>query len=207
MHQPRGHAGLPAKAEAEAQATAPLLGGGLSARLDRWAADVRVDDAAHRRVRERWLRQQAEEGGTLAGVLADLAERGTPLAVRTHGARHHRGRVQTVGADFVALAIPDAGDVVVALAEVSSVRPQPGQQATTTTGDRPPRTSLRLTDVLAVLAAERERALLIMFGAQDAIGGRVQAVGQDVITVRTEGPEATTAYLPVGAIGEIVLGL
>lgn len=206
MRQPRGHAGLPAT-EVELGATAPLLGDGLSARLDRWAADARVDDAARRRGRERWLRQQAEESGTLAGVLADLAERGTPVVVRTRGARHHRGQIQTVGADFVALAGPRGGDILVALAEVSSVRPQPDQQATTATGDRPPRTTLHLADVLAGLAAERERALLIMFGAQDAIRGRVRAVGQDVITVRTEGPEATTAYLPLAAIGEIVLGL
>jgi hypothetical protein len=40
---------------------AGLLGGGLAARIDRWAADARVDEAARLRARERWLRDQAEE--------------------------------------------------------------------------------------------------------------------------------------------------
>ena len=71
-------------------------GGDLSARLERWAAEARVDDAARQRTRERWLLQQAEEGGRMAGVLCDLGERGTAVAVRTRAGRQHRGRVGAV---------------------------------------------------------------------------------------------------------------
>ena len=48
--------------------------GGWAARLERWAAEARVDAAAEARAREQWLRRQAEEEGALAGVLADLAD-------------------------------------------------------------------------------------------------------------------------------------
>src|SRR4051794_41889772 len=43
--------------------------------LERWAADARAREAAEARVRERWLRSQAEEGASLAGILLALAER------------------------------------------------------------------------------------------------------------------------------------
>ena len=51
-----------------------LLGGDLVARLDRWVAEMRSDDAAASRARERWLLVQAEESSTFAGVLLDLGE-------------------------------------------------------------------------------------------------------------------------------------
>ena len=58
-----------------------MIGGDLAARLERWAAEARVDEAARTRSRERWLRRQAEESGTLAGVLADLLEAGRAVVV------------------------------------------------------------------------------------------------------------------------------
>ena len=36
--------------------------------LRRWAADARASDAASARSRQRWLRRQAEEESTLAGI-------------------------------------------------------------------------------------------------------------------------------------------
>ena len=59
----------------EAAIVAGLLGDGWSARIDRWAADARVDDAARLRARERWLERQAQAEGSLAGVLPSVARR------------------------------------------------------------------------------------------------------------------------------------
>lgn len=181
---------------------AGLLGDGLAARIDRWAADARVDEAARLRARERWLRHQAEEEGSLAGVLADVAERGAPVAVHVRGGRRHRGEVRAVGADFVALRLADA-DVIVALAAVTSVRTLPGEAATI--GDRSIATSLRLVDVLAGLAAERAAVFLVMAGGDDALAGDLRSVGQDFVGVRVAGAPAATAYVPVGAIVEVVV--
>ena len=47
--------------------------------LRRWAADARASDAARARSRQRWLRRQAEEESTLAGIALNLAERGTAV--------------------------------------------------------------------------------------------------------------------------------
>ena len=179
-----------------------MLGGGFSERLERWAAEALVDDAARRRSRERWLRQQAEEETSLRGLLVDLAERGTPVAVHTRGGRRHRGIVRAVGADFVALAT-GAADVIVALAVVSSVRTRPGEVPPL--GDRPVTTSLRLVEVLAELAAERERALVTMSDGGDTVAGEVRSVGQDVVVVRTSGQPPAIAYVPLDAVGDLVL--
>ena len=180
---------------------AGLLGGGLAARIDRWAADARVDEAARLRARERWLRDQAEEEGSLAGVLADIAERGVPVAVHVRGGRRHRAEIHALGADFVVLRSADA-DRIVALDAVTSVRVRPGE--TSTIGDRSVATSVRLVDVLADLAAERATVLLVMAG-DDAVAGALRSVGQDVVGVRMVGAPAATAYVPVGAIVEVVL--
>jgi len=194
-----GDAGAPPAAAAE------LLGADITSRLERWAAEARVDDAARRRSRERWLQRQASEEASLAGVLCDLAERGTPVAVRTRAGRLHRGRVRAVGVDFLALAGTTAGDVVVALAAVSSVRTRPGEAPAT--GDRPTGAGLRLADVVAGLAAERDRAMIVPLDGDEALVGEVRSVGGDVVVVRLDAEAAATAYVPLDAVGEIVLGV
>jgi hypothetical protein len=186
----------------DAAIVARVLGEGLDARIDRWAADARVDEAARRRARERWLRHQAEEEGSLAGVLADVAERGVPVAVHVRGGRQHRGEVRAVGADFVALR-SGATDVIIAITAVTSVRTRPGEASTL--GDRSITSSLRLVDVLAGLAAERAAVLLVMAGGDDAVAGVLGSVGRDVVGVRVADAPAVTAYVPIGAIVEVVL--
>ncbi len=186
----------------EAAVVGGLLGESLAARIDRWVADARVDEAARLRVRERWLRHQAEEEGSLDGVLADVAERGAPVAVHVRGGRRHRGEVRALGSDFVALRSADA-DVIIAVAAVTSVRTLPGEASTI--GDRLVAASLRLVDILARLAAERAAVLLVMAGGEDAVAGAIRSVGQDVVGVRVAGAAAVTAYVPVGAIVEVVV--
>jgi hypothetical protein len=188
----------------EADATGALLGDRMTVLLERWAQAARVDEAARRRARERWLLQAAEEGGTLLGVLADLAERNVPVAVRTSGGRRHGGHVRAIGADFVALDTTASGDVLVALAAVASVRAQAGTAAPA--GDRTVRSGLVLSEVLAGLAAERERVMIVTVDGGEAVTGTVRSLGRDVVAVRVDGPTPhTTAYVPLAAVGEVVL--
>ena len=84
--------------------------------VERWAAEARARDAADSRVRERWLRRQAEDEAAFAGLLVDLAERGVAVIVTTSGGRHHVGRVEAVGTDFVAMATTGARTTLVSLA-------------------------------------------------------------------------------------------
>jgi hypothetical protein len=181
---------------------AGVLGDGLATRMDRWAADARVDEAARVRTRERWLRQQAEQEGSLAGVLADLAERGVPVAVHVRGGRRHQGEIRALGSDFLALGSVDA-EVIIALTAVTSVRTHPGEVATI--GDRSISTSLGLADVLAGLAADRATVVLVLAGGDDSVAGALRSVGQDVVGVRVVRGPAVTAYVPLAAIVEVLV--
>jgi hypothetical protein len=192
----------PIEAHVEASDVAGVLGKGLSTRLERWASEARVEDAARGRARERWLRQQAEEEMSVGGVLADLAEQGTPVSVHLRGGRQHQGSVQLVGDDFVALASPTA-DVIIALAAVTSVRTRRG--AAPTSGDRTARSALRLADVVAGLAADRERALVATLDAGDAVAGELRSVGRDVVVVGVTQEPRALAYVRLDALAEVVL--
>lgn len=178
--------------------------GSFSARLERWVAEARVDDAAAQRSRERWLREVAEQEATLAGVLADLAERRTAVAVRTSAGRQHHGTIQVIGVDFVALRLASGTEVLLAVRGLGVVRTAPAVDAAL--GDRAVATELRLADVLAELAAERERVLLVTTSGGDAVAGVLRSVGQDVVVLRTDAERPGTAYVPLAAIGEVAIG-
>lgn len=180
-------------------------GGGFTGRLERWAAEGRVDEAARVRSRERSLRRQAEEESTLAGVLADLLEAGTQVLVHTRSGGRHAGAVRAVGLDFVALGpdVDQGRDVLIALGSVASVRTRPGSPGVI--GDRGAAGTMRLADVVAGVAGERELVRLVTVDGE-AVVGTVRSVGQDLAIVRGAGATQTTAYVPLDAIGEIVVG-
>jgi hypothetical protein len=188
--------------------SARLVDGGgasLTGRLERWAADARVDEAARARSRERWLRRQAEEESSLVGVLVDLLEAGSAVTVHSRAGNRYGGVVRAVGADFVALGreAPEGADVLVALSALGSVRTRPG--APGVLGDRTVAGELYLADVLAGLAEERA-AVQVVTTSGDVLGGTVAAVGHDVVTVRTAGRPPVVAYVPLGAVSELVVG-
>jgi hypothetical protein len=184
-----------------------LLGGEaptLGARLDAWLADARVERSADARTREHWLRAAAGADATFAGVLLDLAERGVALAVATVAGRRHRGVVQVIGADFVALRVASGREVLLALRAIASVRTS--NAAGVTVGERVVTTELRLGDVLGELAADRARVRLLVLDASEAVIGDLRSVGHDVVAVRTEGEAAGVAYVRTDAVAEVALG-
>ncbi|MEQ1786455.1 MAG: hypothetical protein ABL966_05335 [Acidimicrobiales bacterium] len=182
----------------------PGPGQGLAARLDAWLADARVEGSADARARERWLHAAATADATFGGVLVDLAERGTALSVSTTRGRRHHGRIEVIGADFVALRGPGGGEVLLALAAVASVRTAPLVE--TAGGERVVTTALRLTEVLAELTAERARVVIATGDGTEAVVGELRAVGYDVVTIRTDADPPGSAYVPVAAIAEVALG-
>ena len=42
--------------------------------LEAWAAELRTDEAVGERSRERWMRQAADDDGSMTGILHDAAE-------------------------------------------------------------------------------------------------------------------------------------
>jgi hypothetical protein len=190
-------------------ATAPdgLLTGGrgrLAARLDEWLADARVESSADARAREHWLRAAAEADATFAGILLDLAERAVSVAVATVAGRRLQGVVVVLGADFMALRVASGGEVLVALRAIASVRT--ASTVGVAAGERVVTTDLRLQDVLGALAAERARVRLVVLDGGEVVSGELRSVGQDVVTLRTDGEAHASAYVPTSVVMEAVLG-
>lgn len=181
--------------------------------LERWAADARAREAAGARVRERWLRAQAEEGASLAGLLLALAERGEAVLVSATAGRH-RGVVTGVGVDFVALEAAAGTVTLVSLGALATVRllsdrgpgrGQAGRRASSpATGDTQGQDrralGVRLVDVLGQAAGQRPR-ISVQAGAT-AVVGDLRAVGDDVITVRTDGAPGLV-YVSLASVSEV----
>jgi hypothetical protein len=194
--------------------------------LERWAADARAREAAGARVRERWLRAQAEEGANLAGLLLGLAERREAVLVTTAPGGRHRGVVTGVGVDFVALEAPGGAITLVALGALATVkvvadegratggraaaggRPGRGRGGAVTggaaTGDGSGLDRLtfgvRLVDVLGQAAGQRPR-ISVQAGATSVVGD-LRAMGDDVLTLRGDGA-AGLVYVSLASVSEV----
>lgn len=160
---------------------------------------TRAEQAASARRRQRSLLAQAAEDGTFTGVLADLAERGTPVAVHTRAGRLLRGTIRSLGRDHLCLAGPRDEPIYVATDAITGVRPEPGTRPTV--GDRPDRWPTSLRAVLVELAADRPTVSLTTVGGA-RIAGRLQAAGRDVVAVRDG---TGTSYVPLAAVDDLTL--
>jgi hypothetical protein len=169
----------------------------LRALLDR----AQLDDLAAQRRRERSLLQQAGEEGRLAGMLAALAGRGWPVAVRTVTGRSHHGRVVTVGEDFCSL---DGGSHL-PLSGIATVRPDPGLAAASAAISAPVGTDRTFRDLLVLLAEERPPVAVGLRGGGELLVGTLTAVGLDVVTVVLDGADRRPCYVALLALTELSL--
>lgn len=173
---------------------------GVLAALAAWEAERRVDEAAESRVRERWLRQQAAESATLAGVLLDQAEAGAEVAVRTAAGHVLGGTVAAVGRDFAVVRSPAGRSTFVALAAVASVRSSPARRADAS-GDRSPPIGVSLADVLLRLSGDQP-TVRIVAGAE-TVAGILRWVGADVALLEVGGEPPVLAHIPLAAVAEV----
>lgn len=183
--------------------------------LERWAADARAREASDARVRERWLRTQAEEDARLTQVLAGLAERRAEVTATTTAGHHVTGRVTAVGSDFLALAGAGGRTTLVPLAALAWVRPTGerlrraslvlGPDPTDPGGPQDPvdAASPALVDVLGHAAAERPSVSVRVLDA--ALTGELRAVGVDVLVVETSGEPPGLAYVRLQSLSDISL--
>lgn len=174
---------------------------GFTTRLDRWVADARVDLAAAQRTRERWLEEVAAQEATLVGVLVDLAERRSVVALATTDGRRHRGVIGSVGADFVAVRAAAGPDVLISLSALAAVRTLPDDAPVA--GDRVVLVHLTLAEVLSELAADRERVAVL--AGTEHVAGELRSVGADVVVLRTDGAPPASAYLSLRTVREVTL--
>lgn len=162
--------------------------------------EARAGEQGAARARQRSLQRQAEEGASLAGTLVDLAERGSPVSVRSTAGRTNHGTVLAVGRDFAVLRTEDGRDVCICLGAVAVVRPSSAERHVPATGDRPAPLDLLLVEVLAGLAPERPRVALVVAG--QLVAGELRAVGADVVTLRLEGDRPSLCYVSTAALEE-----
>ena len=165
--------------------------------LERWAADARAREAADARVRERWLRAQAEEEASLAGLLLALAERREMVVITSAGGRRHRGTVTGVGGDFAVIEVAAGTTTLLSLAALADVRVVEGPPVTTGGGAE---LGVRLADVLAQAAGQRPR-VAVQAGVTSVVGD-LWAVGRDLVTVRSVGA-ARMAYIALASVSEV----
>jgi hypothetical protein len=175
-------------------------GDDFTGRLARWAAEARADDAATTRARERWLRQQATESATLAGILVDAAEQGAAVTVYAVGGTVHRGRLTAVGRDVLALHTRHGEVAYVALAAVEAVATG---EAGEPTGAREPASAIDLAGVFGDLAAERLPVCLTTRGGT-RWSGVVTAAGADVATLRPDAGDAESVHVHYGAVVDVI---
>jgi hypothetical protein len=169
----------------------------LMAALDRWAADQRAASAAAGRARERSLREQAASMATWTGILVDLAEQGAPVTAVLANQRC-RGHVVGVGRDFFVLDAHPGRPALIRSDTVASLWPeQPA--APLPAGTRGGALDLSLMMALALLAEERSPVCVTTTTGLETAGDLI-AVGEDVLTVRTDSSARRLAYVPVGAV-------
>lgn len=178
--------------------------------VERWAAGARARDAVDARVRERWLRRQAEDDAGFAGLLVDLAERASTVVVVTAAGRALVGAVEAVGADFVAVGTPGGRTTLVALGGVAAVKVAPGAgRRAAPTGPAadsrpaPPPRSVTLANVLAHVVERRPRVQV--YAGAALVAGELRAVGADVATVHTDGNPPGLSYVRLASVSEVSL--
>jgi hypothetical protein len=183
--------------------TKGLLAGDLVDRLDRWVAELRSNDAAAARMRERWLLTQAQESSTFLGVLMDLGEQGATVMIDGRGGRRHRGTIDAVANDFCGLRTQSGRDILLTYSGIASVRPE--RRSTAPTGDRDIKLPATLDEALAKLVEDRPRVLVVTLANAEGVAGELQSVGRDVLTLRLDGDPPVPAYVAISAVAELSL--
>lgn len=139
--------------------------------------------SAQARSRRRWLRQQAAETATMAGVLLTLAEREAIVTLRC-GPWSHRGGLRSVTSAVALVELPDA----LALVPIDAITAV--EAAAAVADDRAPAAGPDLAAILAALVAERPTVRLLLGDGTDVNGALVE-VGKDVAVVRVTSALAT----------------
>lgn len=166
--------------------------------LQTFVDEARRSEAAEARRREQWLRRQSEEEGTFHGLLVDLTERATALAVHTRADRVVRGHPVVLGADFLVVEGTNRSTSLVPLHMVVGVTPEPGSPSTL--GDRPQTTTGTLARALADLVVDRPQVDLHTSQTR-RVSGTLWSLGHDFVTVRSP---AGDTYVPLAAVNDLI---
>jgi hypothetical protein len=168
-----------------------------------------TDDAAHQaavraRSDRRMARTRAGESATWVGTLHDLAERRAPV-VLTVGAVRLAGTLTAVGADHVVLRTSVGEQVWLRIAAVRSLAPDPATGAGPVAGHRDTAPSAELADLLDHAAEQRCTVRVFVRDVAEPIRAHVEAVGEDLLTLRLDAAGRPRLYVPLAAVDAVAL--
>lgn len=164
----------------------------------------RMGERVATRIRERALCRAAEEGATFAGLLVDLAERGSTVVVHTVTGRRHHGGLVVVGADYCVIRTASGAEPHLRLDCLATVLPSQDERHAPPTGDRAPVVDQLLVEVLGRAVDQRPRVVLIVRGG-GRVAGELRSVGADVVTVALDGGRQHLCFVAAATITEAVL--
>ena len=163
--------------------------------LASWAARDRTARAASERSQTRARADQSLATSTWTGLLVDLAESGSEVALWSGPGLTRKGRLVGVARDFVVLEPAGRGPVLIRTTALQSVTPaEPGaQRAQSAQTARSPRAGERrhpseLTLAAALDALAGERAPASVQTSSQAFHGAIIGCGEDVLTMKSDGP-------------------
>jgi hypothetical protein len=175
--------------------------GPTDADLTRLLDAERGAQAARERSQQRWLRQAALEEARLVGVLLDAAEQRLSVSVATVSGRRHIGVVTMVGQDCCALLTTGGTRTYLRTSAITVVQHDRLLRPVPAAADRPAPLQTRLAELLADLVTDRPVVAFVTAGGDEAVVGRLLAVGVDVATVEIDERRAV-AYVALDSVTE-----
>jgi hypothetical protein len=85
------------------------------------------------------------------------------------------------------------------------VVPEPGAPAPVATGDRDHAQDRTLIEALHRRLEDHREVVILLRDTAEPVRGAVLGMGEDVLTVRVDGGERATLYLPTAAIVAVIL--
>lgn len=148
--------------------------------------DASVQEAVRQRQQRRDIARFESDIATFTGTLRDLAERRVGVTLQTDDDHGVRGILLAVAVDHIVVAMPSGQHAMLPLDAVHYVRTDPDVIAGVARSDRSAAQDLLLTERLARWQRDQPFLAVYVKGRSDPLRGHLVAVGEDVVTLRSD---------------------
>jgi len=167
-----------------------------------WLADASSSETTRRRSLEHSLLRQIRETATLAGSLAELAERARVVTVCTTWGSSLSGLITRLGENYIELTSESA----LSLLRINSLAFLP-VATDDFLSDRDHHVShdRSFTERVRTLAVERPSVCVTGHLGTVKVNGILEHVGADVMTITIDGPKRSSALVPIARVALVHL--
>ncbi len=175
---------------------------------EQWLLDSAADSAIAERRRAHWLGVSATESSSFRGLLIDVAEAGIPVGLTMSHGKVLRGRVTSVGVDFVIVNLTAGPTAIGNIADISSLQPDRNisKSARLHESARTGTTDTRMVDEMARWCQDRPTVVATLTSSPTPIVGILSAVGVDLFTIEGGEPHQSPSYNSLSALSTVVTG-